>query len=347
MEPGRMMSAQDPALESRPAGRGWHTAAVVVVSAAVAAGAIVAGFAQDSVGVAVGLGVAGGAAFVGGLAYAAVLRRSPSSAAEIADLLGLPLMASLPAPPADLEEAEKLVALALPSSVQTQRFRRLAADLAASLRDDARSVLVTGPRPAQGKSTTAANLGVELARSGRRVVLVDLDIRRPKLHRFFRLFRTPGVIDLAAGVTSLEDCLVPIDLAIGTRALQPAPSEAGIERRLFVLPAGAASTNAFRYSGDPAPLLRVLEGHFEIVLVDAPPLSRVAEGASLGRAAAATLVVAAAGTARSDLVELAGLLGANALGCVVTAASPHGSDGDEDGYYDWAEQSVEAEPRAS
>ena len=104
-------------------------AAVVVASTVVAAGALIVGFGQDSVAVAAALGLAGGTVLVAGLAYARGLARRASSAAAIAELLGTPLLAALPAPPKELSASEELVTLAQPSSVQAQRFRRLVEEL--------------------------------------------------------------------------------------------------------------------------------------------------------------------------------------------------------------------------
>src|SRR4249920_2876448 len=269
------MSGHDPALASLGGAHRLVKAIAVLVGSTVAAGVmLLVGFGQDSVAVAAALGLASGAVLVAGLAYARALTRRASSAAEISELLATPLLAALPAPPKELLAAEELVTLAQPSSVQAQRFRRLVEELGPALAD-LRSVLITSPDPGQGKSTTAANLAVELARSGRRVAIVDLDHRRPRLHRLFKLFRTPGVAEVAAGELGLDDCLVPIDLAIGTRARRLAPSEAGAERLLYVLPSGAAQPHVA--SEPDGALIRALEQAFSIVIVDGPPLLDVPE----------------------------------------------------------------------
>jgi Mrp family chromosome partitioning ATPase len=340
----------DPALDTL----GGHRAAlrravlVVVVATVVAALALFVGFRQDSAAGAAGLGLAGGAVLVAGLAIARGLTRRAPSAAAIAERLGTPLLAALPAPPRELAAEDELVTLALPASASRQRFRRLVADLEAVLPADARSVLVTSPDPGQGKSTTAANVAVELARRGRRVALVDLDRRRPRLHQLFRLFRTPGIAEMARREADLGDCLVPIDLAVGTRARHAAPSETAGERLLHVLPAGAAGRDlpdgereAFERE-----LIRDLERDFAVVLVDGPPLLHVAEGGTLGSLADATVVVTGIGTDASALAETVVLLegaGAHRLGCVVTAARTRSRRYREEDYYEWTPETAAVE----
>ena len=138
------------------------------------------------------------------------------SAAEVARRLGLPLLARIPAPRKKLQRADNLVMVAEPSSGSAEAFRVLRTNLEfARLDSDVRSILVTSAVEPEGKSTTAANLAVALARAGRRVVLVDLDLRRPYVDRFFRLFREPGITDVALGEVSLDEALTTIDLATG------------------------------------------------------------------------------------------------------------------------------------
>ena len=115
------------------------------------------------------------------------------SGTEIAERLDLPLLARIPAPPRKLAAHDELVMLAKPSGQHGESFRMLRTNLEfALLSGDVRTILLSSAVAKEGKSTIAANLVVALARGGRRVALVDLDLRRPHLHRFFRLPGTPG-----------------------------------------------------------------------------------------------------------------------------------------------------------
>src|SRR5205085_2685983 len=98
------------------------------------------------------------------------------STEEIGERLHLPLLARLPEPPKSVRAENRLVMLNDPSSVQAEAFRMLRTNLEfVNLERGAQTVMVTSAVAGEGKSTTVANLGVALARAGRRVVLVDLD----------------------------------------------------------------------------------------------------------------------------------------------------------------------------
>ena len=105
-----------------------------------------------------------------------------------ARLGGLPLLGRLPRPPKRLRRSGKLVMLEDPASAQAEAFRMLRANLDFMTLDrDARTIMITSALEQEGKSTTVANLAVAFARAGKRVALVDLDLRRPVLARFFDL----------------------------------------------------------------------------------------------------------------------------------------------------------------
>ena len=158
------------------------------------------------------------------------------SAEELAEILGLPLLARISAPPRSLQRANDLAMMSEAPGVHAESYRKLRTSFDfANLRHQAQTVMITSALPQEGKSTTIANLAVALARSGRQVALVDLDLRRPILASFFDLEGQPGVTDVVLGSVSLEEALTPISL-----------DESGMERRratrdpgrLEVLPAG-------------------------------------------------------------------------------------------------------------
>jgi Mrp family chromosome partitioning ATPase len=132
------------------------------------------------------------------------------TAEEIAEKLKLPLLARLPAPPKRLRVADQLVMLEDPDSPSAEAFRLLRTNLEfVNLEAAARTLMVTSAVEGEGKSTTAANLALALARSGRKVVLVDLDLRRPFLDHFFDL-TGPGLTEVALGHVQLEQALARI-----------------------------------------------------------------------------------------------------------------------------------------
>src|ERR671918_20164 len=130
---------------------------------------------------------------------------------EVEDRLRMPELGSLPPPTGRLRRDDELVMLAQPSSPAAEAVRQLRTNLEfAVMRTGARVIMVTSAVEREGKSTTVANLAVAFARAGRRVVLVDLDLRRPYLHRFFKTPSTPGVVEVALGQAELDEALTPI-----------------------------------------------------------------------------------------------------------------------------------------
>ncbi|HET8742206.1 MAG TPA: P-loop NTPase, partial [Gaiella sp.] len=162
---------------------------------------------------AVVLGVVLGLMLGVGLAFARdALDTRVRTSSEIADRLETTLLARIAAPPRKLRRKQRLVMLASPHSAHAEAFRMLRANLEfANLDRGARSILVTSALEKEGKSTTVANLAVALARAGQRVALVDLDLRRPAIARFFGIPAThPGVTDVVGGAATLEQALMQV-----------------------------------------------------------------------------------------------------------------------------------------
>lgn len=132
---------------------------------------------------------------------------------------------------------------------------------------DARTLLVTSASPGEGKSTTAANLALVLAQTGRRVLLVDADMRRPRMHKLFDVPNTTG---------------------LSTLFVMPAPRLEGFVRMtsvetLRLLPSGPLPPNPAELLAGPrmADLLTLFAAEADFVVVDSPPLLGVADASSL------------------------------------------------------------------
>lgn len=188
------------------------------------------------------------------------------------------------------------------------------------------TILVADAGPDMGKSTVAANLGAALARGGKRVVLVDADIRHPRLPRALGLSDSrdrPGLVDVVSADADLEDVLVPIEVA------QPGANGAGPEElpgRLELLPSGSAPAPL----SDPltpetvSDLMRRLQQRADYVVFDSPPLM-VAEAYPLAVQSDNVLIVARRGRTTKDQAEWARStldeLGVQKIGVVITDAS--------------------------
>ncbi|MBN1435077.1 polysaccharide biosynthesis tyrosine autokinase [Candidatus Fermentibacterales bacterium] len=140
-----------------------------------------------------------------------------------------------------------------------------------------RSVLVTSAGPREGKSTTAANLAVTMAQAGQRCLLIDADLRRPVLHRFFGTEREPGVSELIAGLTEPGKVL----------------RDSGVEN-LWLLPCGAIPHNPSELLGSRSMNESILErfgSEFELMIFDTPPAAVVTDALVLSSSVDGTIVV--------------------------------------------------------
>ena len=152
------------------------------------------------------------------------------------------------------------------------------------------TILVTSPRPAEGKTTIASNLGVALAETGRRVLLVDADCRRPFLHKMFGVPNTWGLTNILAGDSEISD-----QLGIPTRF----PG-------LMLLPNGPPPESVSRvlYSPRLGKFFQWARGNVDLILIDAPPILEVADARVISEFAdGAVLVLRSGSTARADALQ--------------------------------------------
>jgi Mrp family chromosome partitioning ATPase len=221
-----------------------------------------------------------------------------------------------------------------PSGSQAEAFRMLRTNLEfTTLGHEVRSVLITSAFEREGKSTTIANLAVALARSGRNVVLVDLDLRRPYLDKFFKLQGRPGITQVALGHVSLLDALVDVPIT----PIEPAPGVAvrydlsrngttGVNGRLKVLGSGPIPPDPGEFVASTAisHVFAQLYDVADIVLVDTPPLLAVGDALVLSAKVDGLILAARLETVRrpvlDDLKRMLGSAPVRKLGFVVTGA---------------------------
>jgi succinoglycan biosynthesis transport protein ExoP len=255
------------------------------------------------------------------------------SAEDIEQRLGLPLLARLSEPSRRLQRKNALAMIADPSGHQAESFRMLRTSIDfVNLDRKARVIMVTSALDQEGKSTTIANLAIAFARTGRRVVLVDLDLRRPALGRFFRLNGREGLTNVALRERSLDE-------AIKYVAIEPEGAVTGagsgsvngngsgtIEGVLELLLAGPPHPGAGEFTASNAvgEILDDLRERADLVLVDAPPLLQVGDAVTLTARVDALFVVTRLKTLRRPVLkELARVLDAcpgEKLGFVLTGA---------------------------
>jgi succinoglycan biosynthesis transport protein ExoP len=277
------------------------------------------------------------------------------TADEIGDSLGLPLLARLPEPPRRFRKDDKLVMVDGAHDGQAEAFRMLRTSLDfVRLDQDIRTIVITSAVEREGKSTTAANLAVALARAGSHVALVDVDLRRPYLDRFFKRSSGGGLTEVALGRTSLTDALFPILLEnvgqAGGSVNGNGPRSVSTFGDLRVLVAGPLPPNAGEFVGSAVvgEILDELRERFDTVLIDAPPLLHVGDAMTLGARADGLILVTRLNLVRrpmlSELRRILDSTPAKGLGFVITGAEA------EDGYsygasYDYGYGSSVSEPK--
>ena len=284
------------------------------------------------------LGLALGAILGIGLAFLReALDRRVWSEDAIEAILALPLLGRLPRPPREFRRSNELVMVAEPGRPAAEAFRKLRTNLEfANLDREHRTIMISSSVEQEGKSTTVGNLGVALARGGRRVVIVDLDLRRPLMHRFFRVSAVPGVTDVVSGRATLDDAIREIPIGdqrsqslLARHAASGNGSAPPKGPTLSILPAGSARFDPGEFILDEGlyAVLGELRKDWDVVLIDAPPMSVVGDALSLSAGVDAIIVVAKLGLVHPGMLhELARQLDASPtdkLGFVVTGAE-HG-----------------------
>jgi capsular exopolysaccharide synthesis family protein len=171
-------------------------------------------------------------------------------------------------------------------STRSEAFRALRTNLAfVGTAARARTIVMTSSLPGEGKTTTAANLGVVLADSGASVCLIEADLRRPRLLEYFGMEGAVGLTDLLIGRADIQDVLQPYG-----------------RHQLTLLGGGQIPPNPSELLGSPAmrELLQELAGKFDYVLLDGPPMLPVTDSAVLSTLADGAVVVVGSGLVTRD-----------------------------------------------
>ena len=170
-----------------------------------------------------------------------------------------------------------------PSSDVSESFRATLASIlsAGENGNHTHTLVVTSSRPNEGKTTVVSNLGIALAEIGNRVLLIDGDMRRPRLHKVFDQVNSWGLSDLLREKNAIEE--LPLEALVKKTAVT----------RLCLLPSGTGTDNIFSLlcSGRMARLLPRFRQEFDYVLVDAPPCLEFADARIMARYAERLLLV--------------------------------------------------------
>ena len=274
------------------------------------------------------------------------------SSGEVEGRLGLALLGRVAEPSRRLRNRDALVMLEAPQSPDAEAFRILATNIELmNLDRQARTIMFTSALSGEGKSTTVANLAVAFARSGRRVALVDMDMRRPSLDRFLTPgggpnVSAPGLTQVLLGRSSLDEALVPVPILDHTGRESGNGSIGGL-LELFTAGPSLSSPSEFFGSQALTDLLHQLEQRADLVLLDTPPLLHVSDTIALSARVDALVVITNLDKVRRPVLnELSRVLETAPvvkLGFVLTGTKSGETYGYSSDYY--REPIVEPSPR--
>jgi capsular exopolysaccharide synthesis family protein len=264
------------------------------------------------IGLAVGVGLA---------VLRSILDTRVRTVSDVETTVDAPILGGIPFDP---ESAERpLVVQAAPRDPRSEAFRRVRTNVQfLNLESGTPSFVVTSSAPAEGKSTTAANLALTLAETGMRVALVDADLRKPRVADNFHIEGGVGLSDVLAG-------RVPLSAAMQQWG----------HSKLFLLPAGTVPPNPAELLGSRAmwQTLEEMRRAFDYIIIDAPPLLAVTDAAVVSRLTTGAILVAASGSTRKP--QLAGAVkaieaaDAKLLGVIITKLPTKGPDSTSYGQY--------------
>ncbi|MBE0644458.1 MAG: polysaccharide biosynthesis tyrosine autokinase [Bacteroidetes bacterium] len=234
-------------------------------------------------GILVGLGLGFGIAIL--LRYMDSTIRSP----EDVEKLGMPVLSFIPTFGSDdnkLDRNQTLVTLTAPQSPPSESYRTMRTSIENSLPEHGRSMAVvfTSPAPKEGKSTAIANLAVSAANSGRKVLLVDADLRRPVQHQIFDVEREPGLSNALIGEVPVNQCIKKTSVP-----------------GLHITPCGNIPSHPAELLGSARMdrFVKLVRQYYDLVLFDAPPIIAMADTLVLSKYTDGTVVIVSADQTKS------------------------------------------------
>ena len=224
---------------------------------------------------------------------------------------------------------KKLVTLK-DTSPLAESFRTLKTNIQfSSIDSEIKTMVVTSSQPGEGKSLTTCNLGLTMARSGMEVLLIDGDLRKPTMHKYFLLSNAEGLTNL------LIDDALTIE-SVGQNIMD----------NLTVLPSGPIPPNPTELlqTRKMKRLLDQFKDHYDLIIIDSPPVMAVADASVLSILADGTIMVVGYGSSSRDLAvkakEQLQMVKANILGVVINKVPMNGQ-----GYYQYYYYSEEKDKR--
>ncbi|KGR76403.1 CpsD/CapB family tyrosine-protein kinase [Ureibacillus manganicus] len=203
--------------------------------------------------------------------------------------------------------ARKLIVQAAPKSYISEQYRSIRTNIKFSMPDqDLKTLLVTSSGPSEGKSTTSANIAGVFSQEGKRVLLIDADMRKPTAHYTFKLRNSHGLSNLLTKQCEIHEAI----------------QQTNVEG-LWVLPSGVIPPNPAELlaSNQMEFVLEQLKQDFDLIILDAPPILSVTDAQIISHKSDATILVVNSGaTGKEEVAKAKDILDkskANVIGVVM------------------------------
>ncbi|MCM1990495.1 CpsD/CapB family tyrosine-protein kinase [Oceanirhabdus seepicola] len=177
-----------------------------------------------------------------------------------------------------------------PKSVGAEAYRTLRTNIQfSSLDNDIKSILVTSAYPGDGKTTTLSNLAIAFAQTGKKVIVIDGDLRKPRIHRSFEVSNINGVSDVLVGKIDIGDAIKEYN------------------ENLHIITCGTVPPNPAEMAGSKAmeKLIEELSLRYDYVLIDSPPILPVTDAQVLSTLVDGTILVAASSQSEKQGIKKA------------------------------------------
>lgn len=191
-----------------------------------------------------------------------------------------------------------------PDSISSEAFRSLRTRVQFSRadKDSLKTILVTSPAPQEGKTTIALNLAGSFAQSNKKTLLLDADLRKPRLHQVFEKDKRPGLVDYLVGDVPFEKVLTTTDT-----------------KNLFLITSGIIPPNPAEMldSVQMENFIKKVRSEFDYIIIDSPPIIAVTDAEILARKVDGNILVVSAESTEKDMLERAVQLLKNDLSVLI------------------------------
>jgi capsular exopolysaccharide synthesis family protein len=201
----------------------------------------------------------------------------------------------------------EMISIRNPKSHGAEAFRTLRTNIQfSSLDEEIKTLVVTSTQPGEGKSTVISNLGITVAQSGKKVLLIDCDLRKPTVHKKLGLSNQDGLTTLLAKEKKLDEVVQTTNI-----------------KNFFVLTSGPIPPNPAELLGSKKMknFLNELQEYFDMILIDAPPVLAVTDAQILSTCCDGVVFVAGYGQAEKNAIvrakELVDKVGGKIIGVVI------------------------------